>query len=129
MLSVLATPLAFAPAAFRPVHVMMRPAAPIIMLDTPLDALASPLRKWEVPADAAAVDPNANPLTDLPIEVAALFGFIILVGIAGLVKQSGALSESAPTVGLGETREDRALSLQALLLLNLLRLAHRRFRE
>ena len=64
------------------------------------------LRKWEVPADAAAVDPNANPLTDLPIEVAALFGFIILVGIAGLVKQSGALSESAPTVGLGETREE-----------------------
>ena len=76
-----------------------------------MDALASPLRKWELPSDAAATAAaapadGANPLTDLPIEVVGLFAFIILVGIAGLVKESGALSESAPTVGLGETREE-----------------------
>ena len=75
-----------------------------------MDALAGPLRKWELPADAAgaatAAPDGANPLTDLPIEVIGLFGFIILVGIAGLVKESGALSQTAPTVGLGETREE-----------------------
>ena len=42
----------------------------------------------------------------MPIEVIGLFAVIILVGIAGLVKESGALNESAPTVGLGETREE-----------------------
>lgn len=35
-----------------------------------------------------------------------LFGAIFLVGVIGLVKQSGALGDSAPTVGLGDSRED-----------------------
>ena len=37
-----------------------------------------------------------------------LFGTIIVVGILGILKQSGALSESAPTVGLGESRDELA---------------------
>ena len=45
-------------------------------------------------------------LQDLPVEVALLFGAILLVGVAGLVKQSGVLTDNAPTVGLGESRDD-----------------------
>ena len=45
-------------------------------------------------------------LSDLPIEVGLLFGALIFVGIAGLVKQSGVLSADAPTVGLGDSRDD-----------------------
>ena len=92
----------------RPMLQSSRFATPM-MIASPIDAIASPLRKFEAPADVAAaavVDPNANPLTDLPIEVAGLFAFLVLVSIAGLVKSSGALDEAAPTVGLGESRED-----------------------
>ena len=71
----------------------------------PYDAIASPLRKFEAPAAAAA---GGNPLQDLPLEVTLLFAAIVFVGIAGLVKQSGALSDLAPTVGLGDSREDYA---------------------
>lgn len=42
----------------------------------------------------------------LPIEVGLLFGTLIFVGIAGLIKSSGGLSGLAPTVGLGESRDD-----------------------
>ena len=68
--------------------------------------LASPMRKFEVaPTDAAAA--SGNMFSDLPVEVAVLFGAIVVVGIAGLVKSSGALSPSAPTVGLGESRDEK----------------------
>ena len=68
--------------------------------------LASPMRKFEVaPTDAAAA--SGNMFSDLPVEVALLFGAIVVVGIAGLVKSSGALSPSAPTVGLGESRDEK----------------------
>ena len=77
----------------------------LTMLDNPYDAIASPLRKFEAPP---AVADGGNPLTDLPIEVGLLFGAILVVGVLGLLKQSGALTESAPTVGLGESREDLA---------------------
>ena len=79
----------------------------------PLDAVASPLRKFEAPAasQAAAAADNGSILDGLPIEVGLLFGAIAFVAIAGLIKQSGALSETAPTIGLGESREE--LSEQA----------------
>ena len=76
-------------------------AQPRMMAATPLDVVAQPLRKFE---PAAAVD--GNMLTDLPFEVVALFAVIVLVGIAGLVKTNSGLAESAPTVGLGESRDD-----------------------
>lgn len=99
--------LGFTPAVRPPALRSVARVTPLSMLENPYDAIASPLRKWEVPpADPAAVADGANPLTDLPIEVVGLFGFIIIVGIIGLVKQSGALSEAAPTVGLGENREE-----------------------
>ena len=78
------------------------------MITNPLDAAASPLRKWEVAAGAggAAIQDQGNPLTDLPIEVVALFGVIAFVGVAGLVKNSGALDDAAPTVELGQSRSE-----------------------
>jgi len=63
-----------------------------------LDNVASPLRKWESSADIPA-GVNTNQFSDLPFEVTALFAFIFLVGVAGLVRASGldvgALAESA----------------------------------
>ena len=97
---------AFAPTLRPALNAVSPRISTLQMVATPLDALASPLRKFEAPVAAAAPD-GANPLTDLPIEVIGLFALIIVVGIAGLVKESGALSESAPTVELGETREDK----------------------
>ena len=44
--------------------------------------------------------------SDLPLEVIALFGVIVVVGILGLIKSNGGLSGAAPTVGLGDSRED-----------------------
>ena len=74
-----------------------------------LDVIASPLRKFE-PTNAAA---GGGSITDgLPLEVVALFSAIVLVGVAGLIKQSGGLSGLAPTVGLGEQREDLAEAAQ-----------------
>ena len=78
---------------------------PTTMIVTPLDAVSSPLRKFEVASTAAAA---GSPLDDLPFEVIALFATIVLVGILGLVKTGGGLPDTAPTVGLGETREDLA---------------------
>jgi hypothetical protein len=69
---------------------------------TPLDAVAGPLNKW-APAAAAA---GGSPLDDLPLEVKALFAIIPIVGVLGLLKSNGMLGTDAPTLGLGETRED-----------------------
>ena len=69
---------------------------------TPLDAVAGPLNKW-APAAAAA---GGSPLDDLPLEVKALFAIIPIVGVLGLLKSNGMLGADAPTLGLGETRED-----------------------
>merc|ERR1719343_1404336 len=79
------------------------------MVATPLDAIASPLRKFEGSASA-----TGNPLADLPIEVELLFGAILIVGVAGLVKQSGLLSTNAPTIALGESRDDLASKAAAI---------------
>jgi len=79
-------------------------AAPVMDVNNDaLSAIASPLRKWQ-PSSAA----DGSILSDVPFEVAALFGVIILVGVAGLIRQSGVLSAAAPTVGLGQTRDDLA---------------------
>eukprot|EP00966_Prymnesium_polylepis_P107126 2480734-Prymnesium_polylepis.2 len=78
--------------------------SPAVMVDSPMEALASPLRKFEGTSTAAAG--TGDILKDVPIEVVGLFGAIILVGVAGLVKQSGVLSAAAPTVGLGDSRAD-----------------------
>ena len=55
-----------------------------------------------------ALENDAEP--DLAARNAALVAAIVLVGVAGLVKQSGVLDSSAPTVGLGESREDLVAS-------------------
>ncbi|KAL1511380.1 hypothetical protein AB1Y20_006181 [Prymnesium parvum] len=86
-------------------HSPRLPAAPH-MLDSPLSTVVAPLRKFEPSGDAVAR--SGDLLTGLPIEVALLFGAILLVGVAGLVKQSGILRPDAPTVGLGESRESVA---------------------
>jgi hypothetical protein len=77
--------------------------AAVRMLDNPLDAVAAPLRKFEGTGAA-----SNDILKDLPIEVIALFAVILIVGVAGLVKNSGALPDSAPTVDLGGSRQDLA---------------------
>ena len=106
------TLLAFAPAPLSHRSPMRTHACSLRML-SPLEAVANPLRKFEAPVTsaagaktAAAAAASNSILADLPIEVIGLFAVLILAGIAGLVKSSGALSESAPTVGLGESRED-----------------------
>ena len=68
-------------------------------------------RKFEPSSAAPAV--QGEILKDLPVEVALLFGAILLVGVAGLVKQSGVLTPNAPTVGLGESRDELAGSAAA----------------
>merc|ERR1712050_721608 len=72
------------------------------------EAIASPLRKFE-PSSSAPAEAG-DLLTGLPIEVGLLFGTILLAGVAGLIKQSGVLSQNAPTIGLGESRDDLAKS-------------------
>ena len=66
---------------------------------SPFDVVAAPLRKFEAPEVA-----SGNILSDLPVEVTLLFGAIVLVGIAGLIKTNSGLGGNAPTVGLGENR-------------------------
>ena len=101
--------LAFAPGpAFRPVVGNGRMGSLPVMAASPIDAIASPLNKWQaaVPdaAGAAAATPEAGALLqDLPFEVAALFAVIAIVGVGGLVKQSGLLDtigEKAAAAGL-----------------------------
>ena len=110
MLALALSILAFQPAA-RPAVGATRSTS-IRAVANPLDVVASPLRKFEVAVPAAdakaAAATNSNILTDLPLEVVALFAVIVLVGIAGLVKTNMGLSESAPTVGMGETRGELA---------------------
>ena len=101
MLAVLSSSVSAFTPMLRPVLQSSRLTSPM-MIANPYDAVAGPLRKFEAP-DAAA---GGSMLDGLPIEVVGLFAVILLVGVAGLVKSSGALSESAPTVGLGESREE-----------------------
>jgi hypothetical protein len=88
-----------------PVYASSGRHAAVRMVDNPYDAVASPLRKFEG-AGAAPTDI----VKDLPIEVIGLFAVIVLVGIAGLVKSSGGLPANAPTLGLGDKREDVVVS-------------------
>ena len=89
-----------------PVYASSSRHAAVRMVDNPYDAVASPLRKFEGAGGAA---PN-DILKDLPIEVIGLFSVLVLVGIAGLVKSSGGLPANAPTLGLGDKREDVVVS-------------------
>ena len=109
--------LAFAPGpAFRPVVGNGRMGSLPVMAASPIDAIASPLNKWQaaVPdaAGAAAATPEAGALLqDLPFEVAALFAVIAIVGVGGLVKQSGLLEtigEKAAAAGLSSGAGDAA---------------------
>ena len=101
MLLAVGAVLGFAPASpFSRSAVRPSRAAPLMA--TPLDAVAGPLNKW-APAAAAA---GGSPLDDLPLEVKALFAIIPIVGVLGLLKSNGMLGTDAPTLGLGETRED-----------------------
>ena len=80
-------------------HSAVRTTVP--SMASPLDAVATPLTKFQ----GSGVS-NSNPLADAPFEVLALFAVILLVGVGGLVRSSGVLSSAAPTVGLGESREE-----------------------
>ena len=101
MLLAVGAALGFAPAS--PIsRSAVRPSRAAPLMASPLDAVASPLNKW-APAAAAA---GGSPLDDLPLEVKALFAIIPIVGVLGLLKSNGMLGSDAPTVGLGETRED-----------------------
>ena len=105
MLLALTAALGFAPAPISPLSrsaVRAGRAAPLMA--TPFDAVASPLNKW-APAAAAA---GGSPLDGLPFEVQALFAIIPIVGVLGLLKSNGMLGDNAPTLGLGDGREDLA---------------------
>ena len=94
--------LGFAPAPISPLsRSAVRAGRPLMA--TPLDAVASPLNKW-APAAAA----GGSPLDGLPLEVQALFAIIPIVGVLGLLKSNGMLGDNAPTLGLGDSREDLA---------------------
>merc|ERR1719453_1421850 len=82
-------------------------SVPLRMLDNPLDAVAAPLRKFEGAGAAAAAKQGGSPLDGAPFEVVALFAVLVLVGVVGLVRSSGALNDLAPTVGLGESRDEK----------------------
>ena len=104
---------AFSPALHRTSPTLQRSS--IVMLDSPLEALAAPLRKFEaaptVPSGsqtAAAAAANSNILSDLPLEVSLLFGFLVVVGIFGLVRSATSLGDNAPTIGIGESRDELA---------------------
>ena len=79
-----------------------RVAAPLMA--TPIDAVVSPLNKWQPAAEAVA----GSPLDGLPLEVKALFALIPVVGVLGLIKANGGLGGAAPTLGLGQGREELA---------------------
>ena len=102
MLLALTAALGFAPAPISPLsRSAVRAGRPLMA--TPLDAVASPLNKW-APAAAA----GGSPLDGLPLEVQALFAIIPIVGVLGLLKSNGMLGDNAPTLGLGDSREDLA---------------------
>ena len=77
------------------------PPRAVTRMATPLDAVAGPLNKWAQAAAAAG-----SPLDNLPREVKALLVIIPIVRVLGLLKSNGMLGTDAPTLGLGETRED-----------------------
>ena len=98
--------LGFAPAPISPTSrsaVRGCRAAPLMV--NPLEAVASPLNKW---APAAASSAGGSSLDGMPLEVKALFAIIPIVGVLGLLKANGMLGANAPTLGLGDSREDLA---------------------
>tara|TARA_B100000795_G_C22431219_1_gene298259 strand:+ start:61 stop:405 length:345 start_codon:yes stop_codon:yes gene_type:complete len=103
MLLAVGAALGFAPAS--PIsRSAVRPSRAAPLMATPLDAVAGPLNKWA--PDAAAAAAGGSPLDGLPLEVKALFAIIPIVGVLGLLKSNGMLGSDAPTMGLGESRED-----------------------
>ena len=106
MLLALTAALGFAPAPISPnSHSAARAGRAAPLMATPLDAVASPLYKW---APAATVSAGGSSLDGLPLEVKALFAIIPIVGVLGLLKANGMLGDNAPTLGLGDSREDLA---------------------
>ena len=106
MLLALTAALGFAPAPISPISrsaVRGCRAAPLMV--NPLEAVASPLNKW---APAAASSAGGSSLDGMPLEVKALFAIIPIVGVLGLLKANGMLGANAPTLGLGDSREDLA---------------------
>ena len=106
MLLALTAALGFAPAPISPISrsaVRGCRAAPLMV--NPLEAVASPLNKW---APAAAASAGGSSLDGMPLEVKALFAIIPIVGVLGLLKANGMLGANAPTLGLGDSREDLA---------------------
>ena len=108
MLLALTAALGFAPAPISPISrsaVRGCRAAPLPLMVNPLEAVASPLNKW---APAAASSAGGSSLDGMPLEVKALFAIIPIVGVLGLLKANGMLGANAPTLGLGDSREDLA---------------------
>ena len=106
MLLALTAALGFAPAPISPISRSAARgcrAAPLMV--NPLEAVASPLNKW---APAAASSAGGSSLDGMPLEVKALFAIIPIVGVLGLLKANGMLGANAPTLGLGDSREDLA---------------------
>lgn len=79
---------------------------------SPLESLASPLT-FKAAGSAGSAVAAGSLLDDLPPEVLALFAIIPLVGLAGLVKSNMDLNPDAPTVSLGETRDELAPEAEA----------------
>ena len=106
MLLGLTAALGFAPAPISPnSHSAARAGRAAPLMATPLDAVASPLYKW---TPAAVSSAGGSSLDGLPLEVKALFAIIPIVGVLGLLKANGMLGDNAPTLGLGDSREDLA---------------------
>merc|ERR1719247_3117482 len=106
MLLGLTAALGFAPAPISPnSHSAARAGRAAPLMATPLDAVASPMYKW---APAATVSAGGSSLDGMPLEVKALFAIIPIVGVLGLLKANGMLGDNAPTLGLGDSREDLA---------------------
>ena len=95
------TALAFAPGA--PLAssrrtCLLRKTAPVM---GPLEAIASPLNKWQAsvpaapaaPASSSILPPSPTAGLDFPPEFVALFAVIFGVGIIGLVRGSGVLDK------------------------------------
>ena len=106
MLLALTAALGFTPAPISPnSRSAVRACRAAPLMATPLDAFASPLNKWASPAVVSA---GGSSLDGLPLEVKALFAIIPIVGVLGLLKANGMLGDNAPTLGLGDSREDLA---------------------
>ena len=72
------------------------------LMASPLEAVASPLNKWQ----PAAAEVSGSSLDGMPFEVVALFALIPIVGVLGLIEANGGLGVNAPTLGLGQERDE-----------------------